>query len=54
MSCLYENKSKCNILKEKDCKNCSFYKENTKENYQKYIIEVERDIKRYRRKMYGY
>lgn len=54
MGCLYEsdtNKKKCNCLKEKNCHNCSFYKENTKENYQKYIVQAEKDIKNYRRNL---
>lgn len=55
MSCLYENKvnkSRCNCLTIKECKNCKFYKEKTKENFMKYIVQVERDIIAYRNKKY--
>ncbi len=53
MECLYENKvnrHKCNCLTEKHCANCSFYKENTKENYKNYIMQVEKDIQLYKMK----
>ncbi len=45
MNCLYlEEKNKCKILKKKECLNCNFYKKNTKQNYNKFIIQVEKDI----------
>jgi len=45
MECLYfENKNKCIALKHKQCNKCSFYKENTKDNFNKFIIKVEKDI----------
>lgn len=46
MECLYINKNnnKCNILRKLNCNNCSFYKDNTKANYKKFIINTEKDI----------
>lgn len=45
MKCLYLiNKNECKILNRKECCKCSFYKEHTKENYNNYIIQVEKDI----------
>lgn len=54
MNCLYEskvNKRKCNCLMDKNCIKCSFYKEDTEENYQNYIVQVEDDIRNYRKKV---
>lgn len=56
MSCLYENKrnNKCNALNDKNCLKCSFYKENNKENYKKFIVQAEKDILIYRKYHGGY
>ena len=44
-SCLYKKSDYvCGILKVKDCKKCKFCVPNTEENYQKKIIQVEKDI----------
>ena len=49
--CLYEKSNYvCGILKVKDCKKCKFKVPNTEENYQKKIIQVEKDIDMYKAK----
>ncbi len=45
--CLFVKKSHCSILKTKECQNCKFYVKDTPENYQKYIVKVREDIKKY-------
>lgn len=45
MECLYlEKKNKCIALKNKQCDKCSFYKEKTNDNFNKFILKVEKDI----------
>lgn len=47
--CLYEKSAYvCGILKIKDCNKCKFKISNTEENYQKKIIQVEKDIDMYK------
>lgn len=46
-NCLFDRGSKCNILKSRECKKCKFFKEDTEENRNKYIKNVNDDIKRY-------
>lgn len=53
-SCLYERgKYACGILKIKDCEKCKFKVANTKSNYQKYIIDVEKAIDEYKAKHFN-
>lgn len=50
-SCLYEKSDYvCGILKVKDCKKCKFSVPNTEENYQKKIVQVEKNIDMYKAK----
>lgn len=49
--CLYEKSNYvCGILKVKDCNKCKFRVPNTEENYQKKIVQVEKDIDWYKAK----
>lgn len=50
MECLYLENNNCKILKYKECEKCSFYKENTEENINKFIVQVEKDILLYPKK----
>lgn len=48
MECVYlDCENNCKILKEKQFCNCSFYKQNTEDNYNRFIIQVEKDIELY-------
>ena len=46
-NCLFIKNRSCEILRKRDCENCKFFKENTPENYQKCIVEVKEQIKKY-------
>lgn len=53
-SCLYEKgKYACGILKVKDCNKCKFRVANTQNNYQKYIVDVEKAIDDYKAKHFN-
>lgn len=48
MSCVFlDSENNCKVLNEKQICNCSFYKKNTEDNYNKFIIQVEKDIQIY-------
>ena len=46
-NCLFIKNTNCKILKKRECQNCKFFKENTPENYQKCVVEVKEQIKKY-------
>lgn len=46
-SCLFDRGTKCSILKARKCSKCKFFKEDTEENKNKYIENINSDIKKY-------
>lgn len=47
INCLFDRGTKCSILKTRKCSKCKFFKEDTEENRNKYIENINSDIKKY-------